>query len=370
MTIVIIPSFACNFRCKYCYLHNSTKLLSKKLSAEFICNFLHQLIDSVGVKNKQITLIWHGGEPLLWGIDNYRKVFEFIKTNLPKQDIKHSLQCNLSLLDDAYIELFKQYNVKIGFSLDGQKEINDAQRIYPNGKGTSEIVLEKLELCREHNLQIGCVTVCSRKHIRKIKQLYHFMNSLKLNFKLNPLFETGEAITIRDEFSITAMEYADMMIELFDICMQDSNNCIVEENLLEMGSAVATGVTEHCLFGYNCQDNFMAIAPTGDVMPCGRFCDNDLLHYSYGNLYEESLADILPRIKQSEIYKRAEHIAASGCAKCKWYNICHGGCMHDGFLASGDFKHKTFLCSAYKKIFAHIEKRLNESGITENISKQ
>ena len=43
MTVVIIPSFACNFRCKYCYLHNSTKLLSKILSAEFVCDFLRQL---------------------------------------------------------------------------------------------------------------------------------------------------------------------------------------------------------------------------------------------------------------------------------------------------------------------------------------
>jgi hypothetical protein len=36
---------------------------------------------------------------------------------------------------------------------------------------------------------------------------------------------------------------------------------------------------------------------------------------------------------------------------------------HDGFLASGDFRHKTFLCPAYKKIFAHIEHRLQENDI-------
>lgn len=36
---------------------------------------------------------------------------------------------------------------------------------------------------------------------------------------------------------------------------------------------------------------------------------------------------------------------------------------HDGFLAPSDFRHKTFLCPAYKKIFAHIEKRLNEKNM-------
>ena len=132
-----------------------------------------------------------------------------------------------------------------------------------------------------------------------------------------------------------------------------------------MASAITTGQTEHCMVGYNCQDQFLAIAPTGDVMPCGCFCDNDMLQYSYGNLHQETLADILPRIKQSESYKRAEYIAQSDCAKCKWYHICHSGCLHDGFLASGDFRHKTFLCPAYKRIFAHIEKRLKENGIVK-----
>ena len=310
-----------------------------------------------------MKLIWHGGEPLLWGEDNYKKVFDFIIDELSDMDIQNSIQCNLSLVTPHYIELFKRNNVKVGFSLDGQKEINDEQRVFANGGGTFDKIMENLELCRTNGLQIGCVAVCSKKHVGQMKQLYHFMNSHKLNFKLNPLFETGEATNVKDELGITAIEYADIMTELFDLCINDKSNTIVEENLLEMSSAVATGVTKHCLFGYNCQDNFMAIAPTGDVMPCGRFCDNDLLKYSYGNLHNDTLAEILPRIKQTETYKRAEYIAKSGCAKCKWYNICHGGCLHDGFLASGDFRHKTFLCPAYKRIFAHIDKRLQESNI-------
>ena len=83
--------------------------------------------------------------------------------------------------------------------------------------------------------------------------------------------------------------------------------------------------------------------------------------YSYGNLHRETLADILPRIKETETYKRAEYIAASGCKDCRWYHICHGGCLHDGFLASSDFRHKTFLCPAYQRLFAHIEKRIKEN---------
>ena len=363
MTIVIIPSFACNFRCKYCYLNNKTKHLSDSLSADCVCSILCQIKDIIATKHKKISLIWHGGEPLLWGIDKYRQVFKFIEHELHDLEIKNSIQCNLSLIDEDYIDMFKEYNVKVGFSLDGTKEINDSQRILSDGRGTFDNIMDKLVLCRSRGLDVGCVAVCSKKFIGNVRQVYDFMNINQLGFKLNPLFVSGEAINVQEDYGITVEEYANVMIELFDLMMNDSQNCIEEDNLLEMASAVATGQKKHCLFGYNCQDNFLAIAPTGDVMPCGRFCDNDLLQYSYGNLHRESLAEILPRIKETEIYKRAEYIAASGCKDCRWYHICHGGCLHDGFLASGDFRHKTFLCPAYKKIFSHIEKRLKESNI-------
>lgn len=32
-------------------------------------------------------------------------------------------------------------------------------------------------------------------------------------------------------------------------------------------------------------------------------------------------------------------------------------------LASGDFRHKPFLCPAYQRLFAHIEKRLKGNEI-------
>lgn len=333
------------------------------MTASFICDILTQIKKEIISRKNKLSIIWHGGEPLLWGMDNYRHVFNFIHHEFSDMELKNSIQTNLSLINEEYIKLFKQYDVRVGFSFDGHREINDTQRVLNNGKGTFDVIMEKLELCRKSGLNVGCVTVCSRNHVGHVKQFYQFMNNMQLSFKLNPLFETGEAVNIKDEYGITAMEYADIMIELFDILMENPNNYIKEDNLLEMGNAVATGVTEHCMFGSNCQDQFLAIAPTGDVMPCGRFCDNDLLQYSYGNLHHESMADILPRIKQAEAYKRAEYIANSDCARCKWYHICHGGCLHDGFLASGDFRHKTFLCPAYKRIFSHIEQRLKEQGM-------
>ena len=262
-----------------------------------------------------------------------------------------------------WIDLFLQYNVRVGFSLDGTADIHNKQRVGVHGEPTFERIINNYRLCKQRGMRIGCIVVGSKKHIGHIPELYHFMRDEGISFKFNPLFCSGEAQYNIDNYGITPDEYAQMAIELFDLWYNDQQGEITESNFVEIASNIAIGKPSGCMFSANCQDNFVAIAPTGDVMPCGRFCDNDLLQYSYGNLHNESLAEILPRIKQTETYKRAEYIVQSGCRKCKWFNICHGGCLHDGFLVSGDFKHKTFLCSAYKKIFAHIENRIREDNL-------
>lgn len=362
MTIIIKPTYACNFRCRYCYLSNDTKSSHEVFDINFAKKIILQIKEYLqNTRRRKLTVIWHGGEPLLWGIENYREIFAFMENELAGIDFKNSLQTNLSLISEEYVDLFLRYHVHIGFSLDGTNEIHDSQRVDISGKGTFDGIMEKVSLCKEKGLSVGCIVVGSKKHIGRIAELYRFMCDNKLSFKFNPLFNAGEAETNSDSYGITPDEYARMAIELFDLWYQDRTHRIRESNFVEIASNLATGKVAGCMFGRNCQDNFLAISPTGDVMPCGRFCDIELQKYAYGNLHEESLSDILPRIKASEAYKRAEYIEQSSCKQCEYFDICHGGCLHDGFLKSGDFKSKTFLCSAYKKIFAYIDERLKET---------
>lgn len=365
-TIILKPTYACNFRCKYCYLSNGTKEHTDMFDIAFAKHVVLQIKEAFAdTPRRKLTIIWHGGEPLLWGKENYREALAFMQRELADFDLHISMQTNLSLIDEEYLDILTQYNVKLGFSLDGFKEIHDSQRVGIDNRPTFDTIMEKLTLCRERGLKPGCIVVGSRKHIGRIPELYQFMKEQELNFKFNPLFISGEAEQNRDEYGITAQEYAQMCIELFDLWFDDQQGKVTESNFVEIASNIATGHTTGCMFSQNCQDNFLAIAPTGDVMPCGRFCDDGLKQYAYGNLHRETLAEILPRIKQSEAYRRAEYISNSDCAKCKWYNICHGGCLHDGFLRNGDFKSKTLLCSAYKQLFAHIEKRMKDAGMLE-----
>lgn len=361
MIAIIKPTLACNFRCKYCYLSAESKVTTM-LDLDFAKRILLEIKDQYDSRQK-LEILWHGGEPLLWGINNYRKIFEFI--DLAFADIRHviSMQTNLSLITDEFIDLFLKHNVSVGISLDGPQYINDSARVFPDGSGTFNSVLSKLRHCKERGLSTGCIVVATKNHIGKMQELYGFMCDNEINFKMNPLFISGEAKKNETELGLTLDEYVAMSTELFDLWFYDESNRINNSKFIDIASGLMTRKMSLCSFGENCQEHVICIAPNGDVLPCGRFCDSDLTHFSYGNLHNEHYVDVLQKIQESRTFKRAEFIKNSNCSKCKYFDICHGGCLHDGYINSGNFESKTFMCSANKRIFAHIENRLKETEL-------
>ncbi|MDR3186068.1 MAG: radical SAM protein [Christensenellaceae bacterium] len=359
------PTLACNLRCKYCYLSDESKI-SKLFDIQFAKSVLQQAKHILlHDKKRRLKILWHGGEPLLWGIKNYTEIFEFIEKEFEGYNYHNSIQTNLSLLNEEFIDLFLRYKVGVGYSLDGPKDIHDNQRVALNGNGTFDTIMKNMKMCREKGLNVGCIVVGTKKHIGKIPELYKFLCDNNIGFKFNPVFNGGEAKKHIDEYGLTPNEYAKMFIELFDLWFFDNEHRLSNTVFVDIASSLISqkGCTL-CAFNKNCQHSILAVSPNGDVVPCGRFCDNELKKYAYGNLHTESLESILRKIEVSDIYKRHEHMIDNTCTKCDYLNVCYGGCLYDGYINNGNFKSKTFLCSAYKKIFSHIKNRTKELSVT------
>jgi len=337
------------------------------MTVDFAKDLLRQAKDVFLKKNikRPLKILWHGGEPLLWGANNYKEIFPYIATLFDGFNYKISIQTNLTLLNDAYISLFSDYNVHIGVSLDGPKSLHDNLRVANDGEsGTFDTIQQNIKRLRNNNIRVGCISVLSKNHIEHIKELYDFMCENNLGFKANPLFRAGESTGIIEDIGITPDEYAKMTIELFDLWFYDKANRNNNATFVEMASNLLTGKTSLCVFNSNCQHNITCISPSGEVVPCGRFCDEGLIEkFTYGNLHTDNLQTIVNRRKESDAYKRSVHMEKISCKACYLYSICHGGCLHDGYNVAGNFEKKTFLCNAYKKIYRHIANRLQEIGL-------
>ena len=130
--IIFRMTNACNLNCKYCYDKGNHTTVSQE-NEEFSL-MIHNIIKNINKiwKNKDSSaeIIFHGGEPLIISVQNYKRLLDNIKMLYPK--VKFSIQTNATLINQEYINLFKNYNVHIGISLDGFDEYTNKYRTYRN----------------------------------------------------------------------------------------------------------------------------------------------------------------------------------------------------------------------------------------------
>lgn len=91
INILVMPTDACNMNCVYCF-HKPYQCGIEVMSIETV----KRLLDITAPFYKSINFIWHGGEPLLMGLDFYQKVVELQKQS--SCNIKNSIQSNLTLM--------------------------------------------------------------------------------------------------------------------------------------------------------------------------------------------------------------------------------------------------------------------------------
>ena len=96
-----------------------------------------------------VRVVLHGGEPLLLGRAAMGDVLAALTRRIRSQTrLDLRIHTNAVRLDERWCELFDEYGVKVGVSLDGDQAANDRHRRFANGRGSHPQVLRALELLR------------------------------------------------------------------------------------------------------------------------------------------------------------------------------------------------------------------------------
>jgi uncharacterized protein len=152
--IVLKLASRCNLACSYCYMYEAAdqswrrrpKVMSPdtvKLTADRVGEHVAaHALDAIGV-------VLHGGEPLLAGHRVVRSALVALRAAAPAA-IRFSAQTNGILIDDRYLEIFAEFGVRVGVSLDGDAGSTDRNRRYADGRGSYGLVLAGLDRLRRH----------------------------------------------------------------------------------------------------------------------------------------------------------------------------------------------------------------------------
>jgi uncharacterized protein len=116
----------CNLDCSYCYLPNRDD--RRRMSMDIVTKAVEWMFRETAAADP-LSIVWHAGEPLVAGIDWYRRAFAAADAALPAgRRLRHHFQTNATMIDDRWCDFFQEFRVEIGVSLDGPADLHDLHR--------------------------------------------------------------------------------------------------------------------------------------------------------------------------------------------------------------------------------------------------
>lgn len=372
-TIVIKPTMNCNLRCGYCYefIRNGTFYCKDTMSIEQLMSIVKRTARLF--PDSKILWMFHGGEPLLMGVNFLEKFANCIReTNKEYQvEYKLALQTNATLLDEDVIKVLEK-NADllseriISISIDGPKEINDITRHSVTGQSAYQDTYNAIQRVKQSKLAFSTISVVAAHNVKKPKEMFEYMQTIGSNLcKFVPCYNSDD--NGKEElYGIRPMEFADFMCEIYDLWMhnlpkQTYDNRMIIEPIASIICNLSNSVVTWCEYREEKCSNFTCIYPNGEMWLCDNFIHETMKETAYvKNIFEvddEEFKKILLTPSKVCSFDKFYDFSMDKCHKCDIYDYCKGGCIPTRYemLKKSKNLHEEY-CEAKKKLIKYIKR--------------
>lgn len=333
INILLIPTNACNMNCVYCF-HNPYTEHYDKMSISTV----KHLLDITTPYYKKINLIWHGGEPLLMGMDFYKEVIELEKTY--SSNISNSIQSNLTLLTPEFADFLVENNISVSGSFDGT--CNDSLR------GNSEKILSGRQLIIDRKKNCGFIMVVSNKNIEHLIESYNFFKNIETNFSLNLYLDQKDNSDAG--LKLEKAVAVDKLCELFDFWATDTTGKIHISYFRNILDYILFKKKSVCSYT-SCMGRWLCVKSDGAITPCNRYFPPE---YGYGNIYDyNDIGDAFVSPGFEKLLKDAI-TRRDKCKSCVIYDYCTGGCNNVALNENGVSNNGGLNCQILVAVYEHI----------------
>jgi uncharacterized protein len=351
--IIKITGNFCNLKCDYCFYNSRDQNIKTVMDIGLLEKFLREYFE---LFRGNLRLTWHGGEPLLAGLNFFEKIVDFQKRYAHRHDtILNTLQTNGTLIDEKWAQFFKKNNFYIGVSLDGIEKCHNFFRKDKHGRGSFQHVVRGIQILRAHKVPVSILTTITKYNVQYVEENFRFFAEI-LGIKnignsiFYPDWNNGNKKMMK--CGIQPQELTDYFKKAIDFWWRkdDPNFRIREiENYL---AGIIGKEASLCLFNGWCS-SFFCVEFNGEIYPCDRFSGNK--EFLFGDLRTHHLKDILNSRQRLDYAKKANFLHAD-CMECKWKSCCNNGC-----LALRNKDGKFYFCETRKAIFDYLARKISDT---------
>jgi len=345
LTAIVKVTMGCNLGCDYCYsvLPGSQPVMSREVLERFIEQFLATATESA-------TFVWHGGEPLLAGVEFFEEVVRCQERyRRDGQEVWNGVQTNATPVTPAIAQFLKSAGFKVGVSIDGPQAVHDHFRVFVGGRPSFDRVLRGMQTLRDAGVSFGALCTVTKPALPFCEDIYRFYLSEGLTrMDFLPCFSNSNnphAVP----YAPTADEYADFMIQLFDLWLADDDPEIHIRYFVDALRVLSGQPAHFCKLRSHCLGH-ITVFPDGTVGPCDELPRHP--ETMLGNILHDDLGEML----RGEAIKRLDAVWQIGKAQ-NGHGVMNGLCHHCG----EDYLDAETV--AADSIFAHIAQAMRASGV-------
>jgi uncharacterized protein len=346
---------ACNLRCSYCYYLDKHDIGNADqpaiMSDDLLERYIVQHIEAT--TDETILFSWHGGEPVMAGIDFFRKAVKLQRKHLPPgKSVLNGIQTNGTLLTNEFCSFMATEGFIAGISIDGPQELHDRHRLTLGGGSSFARVINGYKLLRRNGVKSEILCVVGSHNESHPLEVYRFFKELGASYiTFLPLVIPGEGSAGEvTADSVGAAAFGDFLIKIFDEWkVKDISRIKIQIFEEALRSAFDQDHTL-CIFKVNC-GGVPVVERDGDFYSCDHFVSTD---YLVGNITNRSVAEMLDSPEQKAFGAAKSETLPQYCRSCEVIKMCNGECPKNRFVKTpvGE-PGLNYLCEGYKKFFNH-----------------
>ena len=341
----------CNMACGYCYYLGKGQYSTHESQTVMSRPVLEKLIKQLISSSPEVTsIVWHGGEPTLAGLDFFREVMAIEKRYLPAgHRIWNNLQTNGMLIDEQWRDFLLENRWDVGVSIDGTRAAHDANRRMPGKSGCDgsaqsswERTAHSIRMLRDAGIPVDLLCTVNSDTAGDPEGVYDALKAFDTGWmQFIPIVGAAK--------SVTPQQYGDFLCRIFDRWRSCGDVGRVHVQLFDETARVWRGMKPTlCWMQETCGQALIA-EEDGAVYSCDHYVDPG---HRLGYLQEHELNELADSDKQKAfgLYKRQS--LCDECRSCRWLSVCGGGCPKDR-LPDASGQPRYYLCEGLRMFWEH-----------------